>query len=64
MSQNELILKDLKQGKTVTPLTALKQHGIMRLGARIYDLSRKGYSIDSKTIRRNGKRYSGYFLAA
>lgn len=45
MSQEEMILKRLKQGRSITPLQALEWYGCFRLSARIYDLKRKGYEI-------------------
>ena len=45
MSQNQEILKHLKEGKTITPLDALREFGCFRLAARVYDLRLKGYDI-------------------
>ena len=40
------ILKHLKTHKRgITPLEALEKYGIMRLGARIYDLRERGNNI-------------------
>lgn len=50
-------------GKAITPLQALNKFGIFRLGARIYDLRRKGYNIATKMVRRNDKEYAQYKLA-
>jgi len=37
-SQNEMVLAHLEHYGDINPRTALKEYGIMRLGARIYDL--------------------------
>ena len=69
MSQNEKILNHLVQHGSITPLEAFERYGIMRLGARIYDLRRKGYKITGisvVTVNRCGERvrYSRYALEA
>ena len=60
MSQNQEILKHLKEGKTITPLDALREFGCFRLAARIYDLRCKGYNI--LTVGEEGAHYAKYFL--
>lgn len=45
MNQAQKILRDLKRGKRITPLDALKNYGCMRLAARIYDLKFQGHNI-------------------
>ena len=49
MTQKERIRKYLDDFGSITPLEALRDLGIMRLGARIYDLKRRGYPIISST---------------
>lgn len=49
LTQNELVLRHLKDYGKINPMEALKEYGIMRLGARIYDLKKQGYKIASKT---------------
>jgi hypothetical protein len=61
-TQTRSILKHLKAGKSITPLTALTRFGCMRLSARIYDIRNMGVSIDRQLIRVNGKRVAKYFL--
>lgn len=63
MSQETAILKDLKRGRRVTPLVALKRHGCLRLGARIFNLRHAGHDIQRELISRNGKTYAEYHLA-
>ena len=62
MNQETQILNYMKKGNSITPLEALKKFNCFRLGARIYDLKSKGYGIRSKTIKRNGKRFSSYSM--
>lgn len=67
MTQNERILNHLRECGSITPLDALKEYGCMRLGARIYDLKRAGYQIESRIEsrkNRNGERvtYARYSL--
>lgn len=47
MSQCKRVLQHLQAYGSITPLEAMQEYGIMRLGARIYDLKKMGYSIDS-----------------
>lgn len=67
-SQNEIILKMLQDGKRVTPLTALKAAGTLRLSGRILELREK-YNIKTEMIAvgvRGGikKRVASYTLAS
>ena len=63
-TQNNLILGDLLEGKIVSPLGALNDHGCFRLSARIYDLRKEGYPIESKyeEVGRQGKRIKVYWI--
>ena len=61
-SQNACIAIWLKQGHTITPLEALNKFGCFRLGARIADLRKSGYKIDTKMVEQNGKRFAQYRL--
>ena len=44
-TQSEMILKELKRGRRLTPLDALFEFNCFRLGARCYDLRQQGYNI-------------------
>ena len=48
MTQAERILRHLRDYGTITQAEALAEYGCMRLGARIYDLKRKGHAIASE----------------
>lgn len=61
-SQNESILKDLKKGKTITPIDALQWHGCLRLAARIWDLRDEGHKIETLKVQKNKKTFAGYRL--
>lgn len=62
-SQSAQILACLRSGATLTPLQALRKFNSFRLGARIYDLRRSGHNIEGRIVKRNGKRFSQYWLA-
>ena len=62
-SQNACIATWLKQGNSITPLEALNKFGCFRLGARIADLRKAGYNIETKMVEQNGKRFAQYRLA-
>ena len=57
MTQNEAVLRHLLDNRSITSLEAMERYGIMRLGARIYDLKKQGYPI--KTYLRVGKSQNG-----
>lgn len=67
MTQEEMILKHLKQNGSISSLEAMKEYGIMRLGARIWDLRDKGYEIETQTETKKNRfgenvSYARYIL--
>ena len=59
MTQEEQILEYMERNGSITPLEAMNEFGIMRLGARIYDLKESGVKIITETVtsrNRAGKR--------
>lgn len=50
MTQCERILKFMQDHGSINPMQAMKEFGIMRLGARIYDLKKAGYHISRRTV--------------
>ena len=67
MTQAEMILRYMEDCGGITPLDALREFGCMRLGARIYDLKRRGHEIEKVTVtqeNRYGKkvRFARYSL--
>jgi len=62
MSQNAMILKDLKAGKVITPIIALKKYNCFRLAARIRDLKDRGHKINTTMQRRKDKRFAAYWI--
>lgn len=61
-SQEKKILSHLKSGKSLTPLEALEKFGCFRLSARIMDLRRKDYHIDTVMVTKGEKRFAKYVL--
>ena len=49
MTQKERIRKYLDDFGSITKLEAMRDLGIMRLGARIWELIRDGWPIDTET---------------
>lgn len=45
MSQQEQILTHMQRFGSITPMEAMNYYGIMRLGARIWDLKHSGHLI-------------------
>jgi len=62
MTQNDLILAHLQSGQSLTPLDALRLVGSLRLSARINDLRMKGFNIQTKIVKHQGKRFACYYL--
>ncbi len=63
-SQNTKILERLRLGISLTSSDARKLVGCDRLAARIFDLRRVGWQIDTDIIYRNGKRFACYSISA
>jgi hypothetical protein len=61
-SQCSAILQHMRTKGSISPLLALKLYGCFRLAARINDLKRGGWFINSTLCERNGKRYASYSL--
>lgn len=57
MTQCEKIINHINKHGSITPRTADKLYGIMRLASRINDLRSKGYDI--VTITKKGKNRDG-----
>lgn len=48
-NQKTVILEHLKKFGSIEPLTALREYGVYRLGARIADLKAEGHNIITET---------------
>ena len=62
LSQENQILSVLLKGRKITPIEALNKFNSFRLGARIYNLRKRGYDIKMNLVERNGKRFAQYYL--
>lgn len=49
-SQCEKVLGHLRRYGSITPLEAMTEYHIMRLGARIWDLKKQGHEITAETV--------------
>lgn len=68
MNQFTAIKEHLESGKTITSMEAIKLYGCTRLSAKIFQLRKMGYEIDSiptEGVTRFGDttRFSTYRLA-
>lgn len=50
MTQEERVLRHLKDFESITSWEAIMEYGITRISARIFTLRQKGYNIKSETI--------------
>lgn len=69
LPQKDRIMKYLKDHDSITPLDAMEKLGVMRLGARIWELIREGWPISTETERSENRygqmtRYARYRRAA
>lgn len=62
-NQTTRILRYLKTGRGITPMSALSRFRCMRLAARIEELRDSGVRINSRMMNRSGKRFACYSLA-
>lgn len=63
MSQEQQILEHLKSGKTLDPMTALREFSCFRLAARINDLRNDGYNVEMTKKRVQNKSGEDCFVA-
>lgn len=62
-SQAQMLLAAFQGGRKITSLEALKDFGIGRLAARVYELKQRGYDIREKMVTvGDGKHVSQYFM--
>lgn len=67
MTDCETVLQHLFYHGTLTPAEAYRRYGILRLGARIYDLRHAGYDIGKDMIYKTMpdgrvKKWAQYYL--
>lgn len=55
-TQREMILRYMQDVGSITPHEALREFGCMRLGARIWDLRKRGYRV-IRTMEARKNRY-------
>jgi hypothetical protein len=63
LNQEDLILVALKNGESITPLSALEHFGCLRLSARIWNLRNQGYPIVKRALTTpQGKVVAQYYM--
>ena len=62
MTQTESILEALQHGDRLTPIDALERFRCFRLAARIDDLRRAGYMIQTHMHQHGRKKWAEYRL--
>ena len=62
-TQSNQILQHLLDGNSITPIEALKKFGCFRLGARIFELRKQGFIIDTNQVKNGeGNKFAKYTL--
>jgi len=61
MTQTQEILNYLQEGNAITPIEALERFGCFRLGARVWDIKKMGYEIETKLVG-DKKKWAQYKL--
>lgn len=54
-TQCERVLKYMHDFGSITPVQAMDDLGVMRLGARIWDLKRAGHPITRKMVKKKNR---------
>ena len=62
ITQKAQILNHLKQGKSITPLEALKLYGSFRLGDVIFKLKKQGFKFNTELVPYKKSRFAKYSL--
>lgn len=63
MTDKEAVLRWLRTHGSIEPLTALREIGTFRLGARIWDLRHEGFDIETTIFEtQSGSRVARYVL--
>ena len=55
LTQKEMILRFMQENGSITQAEAVTEFGCYRLGARIWDLKRDGYAIESTMITKKNR---------
>lgn len=64
-SQEQKILYHMLRGGHITGIEALELFGCFRLPARIADIRKRGFTVNSQTITlKNGKRVKDYWITS
>lgn len=63
-TQKMAVYQHLCRYGRLTPMQALEKFGSFRLAARIRDLRDEGIDIRTEWVKRDGKRFAEYRLAA
>lgn len=50
MTQEEKVLSYLKEGNTITCMSAFRDFGITQIATRIFSLKKKGHPINKRTV--------------
>ena len=61
-SRTQRLLKHMLRGRTVNGVQAMRLFGIYRLSAIIFNWRKKGFTIETKMVTRNGTTYGVYKL--
>ena len=61
-SRSHKLLTHLLRGRTINGRQALTQFGIYRLSAAIHNYRKRGFTIETKMVQRNGSKYGIYKL--
>ena len=69
MTQNERILRHLREYGSITSLEAMQEYGIMRLASRVNDLKKEGHRFRVQTETAKNRydeltSYARYYLEA
>jgi hypothetical protein len=64
MSQKMQVLNHIKRKGSITPMQAFSLFQITCLAERVRDLRDSGHKIGTEWVKKNGKRFAKYRMAA
>lgn len=64
MSAQADVYAALKRGRVLTNYDGFTEFNVTRMGDVIHQLRKKGIAIETREVKRNGKRYAEYRMGS
>lgn len=63
-SQNGWLLRQLRKGRRITAVIAVREAGIYRLAARVHALRSMGHDVKAETVHVDARSWAVYYMEA